>query len=177
MEPVFVIAFATESVGGAVVFAVLVAAWGERAEVQQQGPASQAAFGGGLVTVEAATRVHQAAEAVHRTVHRVAGAATAGMGVSHRVFLDLVSQLGHHLTDGGGPGLRLAPLLELVHQAVELLDGRGAVHVPHAAVQFVVFAAAVANLQETVQEAQHHDDPGKQGSKGVLSRRPAVCVF
>ena len=80
MEPVFVVALATESVGGAVVFAALVAAGGERAEVQEQSPAAQAAFGGGLMTVEATARVHQSAEAVHRTVHRVAGAACHGPG-------------------------------------------------------------------------------------------------
>ena len=72
--------------------------------------------------------------------------------------------------------MRLAPLLELAHQAEELLGGGGSTHVPHVAMQIVVLAAAVANLQEAMQEAPHHGDRGKQRLEGVLSRRPAVGV-
>src|SRR4051812_15480782 len=55
-----------------------------------------------------------------------------------------------------GLGLNGTPSLKLAHQAAKLLRGGGAVDVPHPAVQLVGLAAAVANLQEPVQETEHH---------------------
>src|SRR5271166_5910096 len=88
------------------------------------------------MAVQAPVCIHQSAQPVHGTVHRVARAMASLMGIGHHVELRLVPQLRQHLVHRGGPGLRCTPLLKLVHQASKLLRSGGTVDVPHPAVQF-----------------------------------------
>ena len=98
--------------------------------------------------MQAPVCIHQSAQPVHGTIHRVARAMASLMGIGHHVDFRLVPQLRQHLVHRGGPGLRCTPLLKLIHQASKLLRGGGAVNVPHPAVQFAGLAAAVPNLQD-----------------------------
>ena len=104
------------------------------------------------MAVQAPAGIHQPAQPVHGTVHRVARAMASRMGVGHRVGLRFVPQFRQHLAHRGGTGWRDTPLLKLVHQASKLLRSGGTVDVPHPPVQFVDLAAAVANLRESIQE-------------------------
>ena len=170
------VAFAVESMGRTVVGAGSVAPGGIGAKVQQQGPAPQPQLRRALMAVQAPAGIHQSAQSVHRAVHRVARAMASRMVIGHHVGLRLVPQFRQHLTHRGGPGLRATPLLKLVHQAAKLLRGGGTVDVPHPTVQFVGLAAAVANLQEPVEETEHHCDPRKPRQERIARRRPAIGV-
>ncbi len=128
------------------------------------------------MAVQAPVCIHQSAQPVHGTVHRVARAMASLMGIGHHVELRLVPQFRLHLVHRRGPGLRCTPLLKLVHQASKLLRSDGTVHVPHRAVQFAGLAAAVANFQEPVQKTEHHRDQGKQRLEHIPRRRPTVGV-
>jgi len=74
------------------------------------------------------------------------------------------------------PGPHGTPSLKLAHQASGLLRGGGPVDVPHPAMELVGLAATVADLEEPVQEAEHHRDGGEQRGEGIPRRRPAVDV-
>ena len=129
------------------------------------------------MTVQAPACIHQPAQPVHRPIHRVARALTSRMVIGHHVGLRLVPQFRQHLAHRGGPGLRCTALRKLVPQASKLLPSGGTVDVPHPAVQFAGLAAAVANLQEPVQQTEHHRDQGKQRLERILRRRPTVGLL
>ena len=75
------VAFAVESMGGTVVGAGSVAPPGIGAEVQEQGPAPQSELGRTSWGRAAPARIHQAAQPVHRAVHRIARAMASRMGI------------------------------------------------------------------------------------------------
>ncbi len=55
------------------------------------------------MAVQAPVCIHQSAQPVHGTVHRVARAMASRMGIGHHVELRLVPQLRQHLVHRGGP--------------------------------------------------------------------------
>ena len=85
------IAFAVESIGGTVVGAGLVAP-GRRGESSTARP-SPVTVSDGLMAVQTPVCIHQSAQPVHGTVHRVARAMASLMGIGHHVELRLVPQL------------------------------------------------------------------------------------
>src|SRR3989304_1772219 len=151
-----------ESVSGAVVRSGEAAARRIGAEVLQEGPASQASLAGHPVTVETTAGVEESRQAVHQAVDEVAGAMTAGMVIAHRILCFPVPELGEHLLHGFRPGALLAPPPEARHPLATPARPGGAVNLPHAVMQVAGLTAAVANLQESVEETEDGHDRGKQ---------------
>lgn len=176
VEPMGVILYLIETVSGALVFTVLIAARGEGAKVLQQCPAAQPTLRRMLVAVKSAAGVQKSGQSVHQTIGQITGAVAARMRVAHRILVRPVPQFGDDVHDGFAPGPRCEPDPERGPPRVKLVGRAGAVHLPDLLVQFSGLAAAVANLKKPVQEAQNHGDCREQSPKGVLRCEPAVGV-
>src|SRR3954463_4298487 len=111
-------------------------------EVLQRRPAPQPQLRRPLVAVQAPARVNQAAQPVHRPVHRIARPMASRMVIGHRVRVRLGPQLLQHLAHRGSPGPGGTPAPKLAHEASELLRGGGTVDVPDPTMQVAGLAAA-----------------------------------
>src|SRR3990167_5841202 len=138
-------------VGRTLIGAGLATAGSVGAEVEQQSPASQPTFRRGLVPVQAAARVQHAIQPVGESVHEVARPMAARMLVTGRIFPSTVPEFLQRLANRRGPRLALPPATEVSHPLGKLDARRGPIDVPDAAVQLVVLADAVADLEEAVQ--------------------------
>ena len=137
-----VVLLLVKSVGGALVFAGLVAAGREGAKVLQQSPTPQASLTRTLVPVKASAGVQKTCETIHQTVHQVARAMAAGMKIADHIVRLAVPQLRHRLQHRFRPVALSAPRAERGHPLTELGAARGVVYLPHTVVQMTGLAAA-----------------------------------
>ena len=86
------IAFAVEPMGRVLENPTALAPRGVGPEVLQQRPAPQPPLGRTLMAVQSSACVHQPAQAVHRTIRRVARAMASQMGISHYIRLCFIPQ-------------------------------------------------------------------------------------
>ena len=163
----YVVLLLIEPVSGTLVDSSVAATRGEGAKVLQQRPASQTQLAVVLVAVKSATGIQQAGQAVHQSVDQIAGAMRAGVIVADHILRRSFPQLGDHFLHRRRPGSLLEPLAKHRHPLAEFIRRRRTIHVPHLPMQPVGFAAAVANLQETVQEAQDRHDSLEQNRPSV----------
>lgn len=113
--------------------------------------------------------IHQSAEAILRPIHGIARSAAAGMILGHRILLRPIPQFLGHFAQRFVPCSRLEPHSKRCHERPELDSGLGPLHLPDPLMQLSVFPAAIANLQEPLQEGGNHDDPGETGLERISS--------
>src|SRR3954469_10419522 len=131
--------------------------WFKRAKIPQQRPATQSRLRRRQVPVEGPVGVQGPIQRVHRTVHRVARAMATRVTVALNILFRPTPELLQRLLNRTRPAPRRTPLTQRLHRRTERSGRRGPVHLPDLAMQLDRLAAAVADLQEPVQEAQDHD--------------------
>src|SRR3954451_16901029 len=146
----------------------------ERSKLHQQRPAPQPALRRPKVPVQRPVGVEQPRQGVHRTVHLVARAVTRRVTVTANVLLGTTPELLQRLLNRTRPATDRAPLTKRRHLLTEGSGIGRLVHLPDLAMKLPRLAAAVADLQEPVQEAQDQDRLGEQRPPRGLGRLPAV---
>ena len=86
-----------ESMGGALVLAGLATAGSKWSEVLEQSPAAQASLAGNAVPVKTTAIVEESCQAVHQTVHQVAGAMATEMRIGNHILRFPIPELRHRL--------------------------------------------------------------------------------
>jgi len=116
---------------------------------------------------------------IHMTIEHVAGAVSLRVGIGQGEAFGLGAQLEHGFLEIAG-GVLLSPLAERFSLLAEGGCIGGMVDLPDLVSDLLEqgfeIAAAVADLDEGVQEALNDGDQGKEGQPGPLRGSPAIRI-
>src|SRR4051794_18735720 len=126
----------------------------KRPKIDQQRPTTQPRLRRLKVSMQGPAGVQQSIQGIHRAVHLSARAMARRVTLTRDILLGPTPGLLQRLRNRTRPAPRRAPLTERLHRRTERGGIRRPVHLPDLAVQLERLAAAVADLQESMQEAE-----------------------